>query len=211
MKEIPRRSVIASLPLAAMAVMTGPAAAERLAPTPRQTEGPFYPRTVPADSDADLVQVAGRSGRASGTIAHLSGRVLDEEGRAIPQAAVEIWQCDAQGVYHHVGGSGGDPNFQGYGRVETGADGGFRFRTIRPVAYSGRTPHIHVTVSRAGFAKLTTQLYVAGEPLNARDGLYNSIRDPGARRSVTLAYEPAPEIEPGTLKTRATLVLRAAG
>src|SRR6185369_2403902 len=88
-----------------------------LAATPSQTEGPFYPTAVPADSDNDLVQVHGQAARAMGTILHLQGRVLDASGKPLAGALVEIWQCDAQGLYDHPrqpGRERRDIAFQGY-------------------------------------------------------------------------------------------------
>lgn len=180
----------------------------RLAPTPPSTEGPFYPQSFPLDADADLVQVAGRGGRARGQVAYLAGKLVNPDGRPIGGAQVEIWQCDAGGVYHHVGNAsrGADPNFQGYGKAVTAADGAFRFRTIKPVRYPGRTPHIHVIVAGQGLPKLTTQLYSAGEPLNERDFLYRSIA-PAARESVTMTWRAAPEIEAGALLAEPRLVV----
>ena len=86
-------------------------------------------------------------------------------------------------------------------------EGAYRFRSIRPVSYPGRTPHIHFAVSGPGFERLTTQMYLAGEPQNARDGLYNRIRDEAARASVTVALTEAPQGEPGALVGRFDLVL----
>jgi protocatechuate 3,4-dioxygenase beta subunit len=166
-------------------------------PTPRQTPGPFYPQSFPADSDNDLVQVTGRSGIAAGTITYVSGRVLDRDDKPVAGARVEIWQCDAHGRYHYVDDGRGEPprdeNFQGYGQVVTDAAGGYRFRTIRPVPYPGRTPHIHFAVSGAGVPRFTTQMYVAGEPLNERDDILMSVRDPAARARLIVPLRPAPE------------------
>ncbi len=158
--------------------------------TPRQTPGPFYPSRLPADADRDLTRVAGRAKRAAGRIVQVAGRVTDDSGRALAGARVEIWQCDAFGYYHHPRDRGGraDPNFQGYGRMLLGEDGRYRFTTIRPVSYPGRAPHIHFAVSGPGVERLTTQMYLAEHPQNARDFLYNAIRDPAARRSVTVAF-----------------------
>lgn len=173
-----RRRVIGYLGAAALApLVPTPALAEERAPTPRMTEGPFYPRMFPDDSDADLTRVAGRAGRAQGTPLEVSGRVVDRSGRAVAGARVEIWQCDARGHYHHVGEpeSSADPHFQGFGAVIADADGRYRFRTIRPVPYSGRAPHIHFTVARAERRVLTSQMFVEGDPGNERDGLYRHL------------------------------------
>jgi protocatechuate 3,4-dioxygenase beta subunit len=174
-----------------------PAGAATLLATPEQTTGPFYPLDLPLDSDNDLVQVADRAERAAGTILHLGGRLLDPEGRPVRGARIEIWQCDAFGVYHHPRDrrSPADANFQGFGATEVTEDGAYRFRTIEPVPYPGRTPHIHFRVLGPGFEPLTTQMYLAGHPLNARDFLYQRL-DPKARELVTVELRPAPDLEP---------------
>jgi protocatechuate 3,4-dioxygenase, beta subunit len=166
--------------------------------TPRQTAGPFYPVEIPPDSDANLIQVAGRSQPAAGNPIQVQGVVCDDRGRPLSGGRIEIWQCDAFGRYHHPGDRGGaaDPNFQGYGQVLLDDRGRYAFRTIKPVAYPGRTPHIHFAVSGPGIERLTTQMYLKGHPLNARDFLYNAIRDPAARDSITVDFTPAPEIGP---------------
>ena len=207
-QQITRRGL-----LAGGAALTGLAAAASalaaLVPTPRQTEGPFYPARLPLDADADLVQVAGRAQAAKGTVTHVFGRVLTEDGRPMRGVRVEIWQCDANGVYHHPRDrlADADPNFQGFGRTMAGEDGGYRFRTIRPVPYPGRTPHIHFAIAGPGMRRLTTQLYIAGEPGNARDFVLNRVRDPDARASLIVPFEPAPEIEPEALGARFDIVL----
>ena len=148
----------------------------------------------------------GREGLARGEIAHLSGQVLDRSGQPLSGALVEIWQCDANGRYIHSGDSGGaprDPGFQGYGRFETGADGAYRFRTIKPVPYPGRAPHIHVAVRWAGQPPLVTQLYVEGAPENASDWLLNNAEDPAA---LIVSFRPI-EAPDATLEARFDLVL----
>jgi protocatechuate 3,4-dioxygenase beta subunit len=206
-----RRFVLGGL--AAVGTLTLPrdAAAQGagLVPTPAQTTGPFYPVAFPSDVDNDLVVLRGAEARAEGSVTHVMGRVLGLDGRPIAGAAVEIWQCDARGRYLHPGDRGGAPRdsaFQGYGRAASGPDGAYRFRTIRPVAYPGRTPHIHFAVKAPG-RELVTQMYVAGEPLNERDGLYRSIRDPRQRAAVTVRLDEANGLEPGALAGTFDIVL----
>lgn len=144
--------------------------------TPAQTEGPFYPVEIPKDSDHDLLQNGSKAAYAKGQPTWLEGSVADLNGRPVNGAQIEIWQCDGSGHYHHPGDGGrADNQFQGFGRVTVGDDGSYRFRTIRPVAYSGRTPHIHVKVKLGRRDLLTTQLYVADDPYNARDFLWRSL------------------------------------
>jgi protocatechuate 3,4-dioxygenase beta subunit len=144
-------------------------------PTPRQTEGPFYPVRLPQDADGDLLR-NGNLNYSQGQPAWVEGVVTDLQGKPIAGAQVEIWQCDHAGHYHHPGDGGrADPNFQGFGRVTVGSDGRYRFRTIKPVAYSSRTPHIHVKVKLAGRELLTTQLYVEGDAHNERDFLWRNL------------------------------------
>lgn len=189
MPQISRRALAAGL-VAAPFCWTG-ASAQPAAPrraTPTQTEGPFYPVTLPQDADADLLRNGSRQyGR--GQPAWVEGVVLDLEGRPVRGAQVEIWQCDQDGHYHHPGDRGrADPDFQGFGRVTVGRDGRYRFRTIRPAPYSGRTPHIHVKVRLERRELLTTQLYVEGDPHNERDFLWRNL---GADRAlVTVPFVP---------------------
>jgi protocatechuate 3,4-dioxygenase beta subunit len=191
--------------LAAPAVLRAQAPART--PTPSQTEGPFYPVATPPDSDNDLVLVRGQAARAEGVIAHVQGRVLDREGRPVSGAGVEIWQCDARGLYRHPADRPGqrDGAFQGFGTTISGADGAYTFRTIRPVAYSGRTPHIHFKV-RTPARTLTTQMYVAGEPLNEADGLYRRMSR-AEREALTVEFGPANAIEENALRGSFDIVL----
>ena len=184
----------------------------QLTPTPAQTAGPFYPVRFPEDVDNDLVRLRGAEASAEGTVTHIMGRVLGVDGAPIPNARVEIWQCDARGRYLHPGDTGGRPRdtrFQGYGSAVSAADGAYRFRTIRPVTYPGRTPHIHFAVTLPSGRDLVTQMYVAGEPLNDRDGLYARLRDPRHRAAVTVQLLPANGIETGALAGQFDIVLRA--
>jgi protocatechuate 3,4-dioxygenase, beta subunit len=148
-------------------------------PTPAQTEGPFYPTMLPADSDADLLVNQTPSGNlryGKGQATWVEGTVTDADGRAISGASIEIWQCDNDGHYHHPRDGGhADPAFQGFGRMTIDAEGRWRFRTLRPVAYSGRAPHIHAKIKLGTQELLTTQLYVQGDPDNPRDGLWRRL------------------------------------
>lgn len=190
--DLKRRRITALLALAAAAAPLHALAAPL--PTPRQSRGPFYPERLPLDHDNDLVRVAGREGVARGRITELGGRVLDAAGRPVAGARVEIWQCDANGRYHHPQDRQGfdpDPDFQGYGHFVTDDQGGYRFRTIRPVAYPGRAPHIHMAVHPRDGKPLVTQLYVEGAPENAHDFLLNRIDDPAARQRLIVPFAPA--------------------
>ena len=174
-----RRQLLAAaligMPALWLGVRAQPALVRRV--TPAQTEGPFYPVDFPKDADHDLL----RNGKLTYTMGEptwLEGSVCDLQGRPVSGAQVEIWQCDGAGHYHHAGDGGrADKRFQGFGRVTAGADGSYRFRTIRPVAYSGRTPHIHVKVKLGSRELLTTQLYVADDAGNARDFLWRKLSD----------------------------------
>jgi protocatechuate 3,4-dioxygenase beta subunit len=182
-------AALVALPFCWTGARAQQAAARRA--TPRQTEGPFYPVTLPQDADADLLR-NGQVNYTHGQPAWVEGVVSDLEGKPVAGAQVEIWQCDHQGRYHHPGDGGrADPDFQGFGRVTVGSDGRYRFRTIRPVPYSGRTPHIHVKVKLARRELLTTQLYVEGDPNNERDFLWRNL---GADRAlVTVPFRAGSE------------------
>ena len=170
------------------ALLSAPLVASQRMLTPSQMLGPFYPVTPPLHKDNDLTQLEGRSERAAGDISDLYGKVVDVNGRPMAGLRVEIWQCDANGRYRHPRDRQNiaeDPNFQGFGHTFTDDEGRYRFRTIRPVPYPGRTPHIHAAVFPEGSRPFVTQIYVAGEALNLRDGLF--MRVPEALRPLLLA------------------------
>ncbi len=162
-------------------------------PTPEQTAGPFYPppNQRPGDTDWDLVKVEGRVREAGGEVLHLAGSALDRGGAPLADALVEIWQCDSNGRYHHVGDRSSerpiDEGFQGFGAVRTDAEGRYRFRTIKPVAYPGRTPHIHARVVPRDGRELITQIYLEDHPLNRADWIFRSL---GAKAQSAATIEP---------------------
>lgn len=184
--------------------------AEQLTLTPRQTEGPFYPDKLPLDTDNDLLIVNDSLTSAVGEVTWLNGRILDSKGDPIRNAVVEIWQCDAKGVYLHRGSNDAakrDAHFQGFGRFVTGSTGEYLFRTIKPVPYPGRTPHIHFAVKMKGREKFTTQCYIKGEPQNDRDGVLRGINDARARASVIMPFTPLPNSRVGELTAKFDIVM----
>lgn len=191
----PSRRTVAVALVAMPALWLGPRAQSLPArrATPGQTEGPFYPLELPADSDFDLLQ-SGALAYTRGQPSWVEGTVTDLQGKPVAGAQVEIWQCDEAGHYHHPRDGGrADKAFQGFGKAVVGADGQYRFRTIRPAAYTGRTPHIHVKVRLGTRQLLTTQLYVQGDPGNARDSIWRNLRDDADRAAVTVPFTPSAE------------------
>jgi protocatechuate 3,4-dioxygenase beta subunit len=208
-KTLQRRHFLAGAAgtvLAPLAIAQTPASALRVSPS--QTLGPFYPRNAserPAETDADLLRVDGDKVLAKGVPIYLTGRVLDRRGQPLANAAIEIWQCDGNAVYHHPAGGAEaerDPNFQGYGVARIDAAGAFHFRTIKPIAYPGRTPHIHVRVQPTAGSAFATQLYLADDPNNRRDFLFSRM-NAEEQAALTLKFEPTPSTAPHPL-ARAT-------
>lgn len=211
---IGRRALISGLASAAAAPLAPRVlrADSSLMITPQQTEGPFYPKDWSGDIDNDLVLVQGEAAKALGQVTHVIGKILDSSGRPVRNAEVEIWQCDANGIYRHPRDTSWfserkrDPGFQSRGRVVTDEEGNYSFRTIRPVAYPGRTPHIHFKVEAPGKDRLITQMYVEGDPGNARDGILNSLSEQ-ERASVIVKLEEAERLEQGALAGEFNIVL----
>ena len=205
-----RRRLLKNFTLGAAGLWVPGALAEALTLTPKQTEGPFYPVDLPLDTDNDLIILNDGLTPALGNITHLTGRVTDVKGEPIRNALVEIWQCDQNGVYLHKGSDSGekrDKNFQGFGRFMTGSTGEYYFRTIKPVAYPGRTPHIHFAIKMKGRDKWTTQCYIKGEKQNDTDGVLRGIKDDTQRASVIVDVLPLPDVKTGELAARFDIVM----
>jgi protocatechuate 3,4-dioxygenase beta subunit len=185
--------------------------AEELARTPRLTEGPFYPDKLPLDTDNDLVIVSNSVTPAIGEVTHLSGRVLSQAGEPIRDAIVEIWQVDGKGIYLHSRDNGNgrnrDKNFQGFGRFTTGSTGEYKFRTIKPVPYPGRTPHIHVKIKKGDRELLTTQIFIQGHPQNGRDGVFRDAGGLFERELVSTDFTPIKNSKIGELAAKFDIVL----
>ena len=187
-----RRGVL--LGAAGLAVSTGAGAAVL---TPSQTAGPFYPEKLPSDSDMDLTVFAG--GKAQGDVIEVAGRVFSEKGQPLPDTIVEIWQANSFGRYHHSGDDSPqprDPHFQGFGKVKADKDGAYRFRTVLPGLYPGRTRHIHYRLVKGGKTALVTQMYFPDdEAENARDGLYRWLGSETAHSAATARKSASGRLE----------------
>jgi len=165
----------------------------RLARTPRQTEGPFYPLQDQADKDANLVQIIGQQGEAAGDLIEVRGRVLDEGGSPVSGVLVEIWHANKWGRYDHPWDRNSapvDPNFQGWGQQLSGEGGSYSFLTIFPGIYHAtpdwkRPPHIHFKFTQRGVHRLTTQMYFPSQELNAKDLLLQRL--PAADQKLLIA------------------------
>ena len=163
---------------AAAVASVSAAKSQTLLPTTGQEMGPFYPMARPADHDADLTRVKGRSGTAMGQPINVVGKIVDPRGNPIRNAQVELWQCNAAGRYDHPGDRANpaalDPNFQGFAKLVTDRDGQFKFRSVKPKDYDTpigrRTPHIHFDMASSN-DRLVTQMYFPGESLNDIDFL----------------------------------------
>lgn len=129
-----------------------------------------------ADHDIDLTQIEENSGIATGQIITVFGRITDKNCNPIKRAVVEIWQANHYGKYHHEYDKSeykDDPNFQGWGQAITSEQGEYKFKTIYPAPYGGRTRHIHFKVSGRNYHELITQLFFEDEEKNSKDPILN--------------------------------------
>ncbi len=203
-----RRHFIQTAGLSAAFFATPGAFAEALVQTPKVGFGPFYPDHLPLDTDNDLILINDGTTPAIGEVSYVSGRVLGPDGEPIRNAVVEIWQADASGTYIHSQSGGdkakADKNFQGYGRFLTGSSGEYLFRTLKPIGYPGRCPHIHYAVGVKGREKWTTELQIKDHPLNAADVVTRSVKNPEA---LCAEFTPLPGAKAGELAAKFDLVM----
>jgi protocatechuate 3,4-dioxygenase beta subunit len=161
--------------------------------------GPVYGHDAIQQLDNDLTRNAVVNGEPLGERIIVTGRVLDEDNRPVPNALIEIWQANACGRYIHKNDQHDaplDPNFRGAGRVLTDANGEYRFTSIKPGAYpwrnhdnAWRPPHIHFSIFGSAFiSRLVTQMYFPGDPLLALDPIYNGIPDENGRKRLISEY-----------------------
>ncbi|HEV8607867.1 MAG TPA: protocatechuate 3,4-dioxygenase [Tepidisphaeraceae bacterium] len=205
-----RRVGVGAAAIAASNWFVRGAFAEELVRTPAQTEGPFYPDHLPLDTDNDLLVINDSITPAVGEITHLTGRLLDSRGEPLRNVLVEIWQVDNNGAYLHSQTGNRekrDKNFQGFGRFLTGSTGEYYFRTVKPVPYPGRTPHIHFAIKAKGREKFTTQCYIKGHPQNDKDGVLRGIRDQKAKDSVMVDFTPMKNSRIGELSAKFDIVM----
>jgi protocatechuate 3,4-dioxygenase beta subunit len=205
-----RRDFLQTVGLGAAFFAVPGAFAGQLVLTPRQTEGPFYPDKLPLDTDNDLLVINDSLTPSVGEITYVSGRILGPTGDPIRNAVVEIWQCDNSGAYLHSRTGNADKrdkNFQGFGRFVTGSSGEYLFRTIKPVPYPGRTPHIHYAVKLKGRDKWTTQLYIKGHAGNEKDGIWKGLKDEKQRDAVTVDFAPMSGVKAGELAAKFDIVM----
>jgi len=188
----PMYAPVVLLAVALLALPGGGALAQNQAATPAQPRGPFYPFTFPKESDPDLARYGDQA--AEGQPLVVAGRILDRAGAPVGGARVEIWQTNAKGRYHHEKDDSPAPvdrGFQGWGQETTDASGAFRFRTVLPRAYSGRTPHIHFAVTVPGGRPFYTQLYFPDAPENREDFLLQRLGREQQQRLMARMEKPA--------------------
>jgi protocatechuate 3,4-dioxygenase, beta subunit len=210
MRNLHRRAALQAMGLASLAFFSPGVMADELTRTPKMTEGPFYPDKLPLDTDNDLLVINDSINPSVGEITHLSGKILSSTGTPIRNAVVEIWQVDHHGAYLHSGTSNAnkrDKNFQGFGRFVTSSTGEYYFRTIKPVPYPGRTPHIHMMVKIPGQPKFCTQCFIKGHPGNEKDGILRNLKDKKQYDNIVVDFAPIPGSKLSELAAKFNVVL----
>jgi protocatechuate 3,4-dioxygenase beta subunit len=188
-----------------------------LAHTLSEVTGPVYGHERVGELDHDLTRQ--HEGEPLGERIIVAGRVVDGDGRPVPNTLVEIWQANAAGRYvHRVDQHPAplDPNFTGAGRCLTDADGRYRYITIKPGAYpwgnhhnAWRPAHIHLSLFGPAFAtRLVTQMYFPGDPLFSQDPIFNSVRDPAARERMICSFDLDNTVPEWALAYQFDIVLR---
>jgi protocatechuate 3,4-dioxygenase, beta subunit len=182
--------------------------------------GPVYGHESVQQEDADLTRR--HAGQPLGERIIVTGRVVDEDGRPVPNTLIEVWQANAAGRYIHVGDQHDaplDPNFTGAGRTVTDDEGRYRFVTVKPGAYpwrnhhnAWRPAHIHFSLFGHSFlSRLITQMYFPGDPLFAYDPIFQSIPDQAARERLISQFDLDTTQPEWALGYKFDIVLRGRG
>jgi protocatechuate 3,4-dioxygenase, beta subunit len=182
--------------------------------------GPLLGNDRVRPGDSDLTLVGGGTAQGQRIVVH--GRVVDSDGRAVPDTLIEIWQANAGGRYRHLNDQWAaplDPHFTGIGRAMTDGTGAYRFTTIKPGAYpwsnhhnAWRPAHVHFSLfGRALTQRLVTQMYFPDDPLFFQDPIFNSIPDPAARQRLVSRFDYEATTPDRALAFRFDLVLRGRG
>jgi len=192
-----------------------------LEPSLSELTGPVYGEGALGPLDGDLTRNAVKNAPPIGERIIVTGRVLDEGGRPVRGALLEVWQANAAGRYIHKNDGHDaplDPNFTGAGRCLTDENGAYRLTTVRPGAYpwrnhanAWRPPHIHFSVfGRTFLQRLVTQMYFPGDPLLALDPIYNGVPDEKARGRLIAHYDHDVTVPEWALGYRFDIVLAGA-
>jgi protocatechuate 3,4-dioxygenase beta subunit len=182
-----------------------------------EVTGPLFGDDRVQAGDDDLTQWDG--GEALGQRIIVHGRVLDSDGRPVPNTLLEVWQANTGGRYRHVNDQWPaplDPHFNGMGRSATDGEGRYRFTTIKPGAYpwknhhnAWRPAHIHFSLFGQAFTqRLVTQMYFPDDPLFFQDPIFNSVPDERARARMVSAYDHDVTTDQWALGFRFDIVLR---
>ena len=185
--------------------------------TMSELTGPIYGHESVLANDSDLTRQ--HTGEPLGERIVVSGTVMDEDGRPVPNTLIEIWQANAAGRYIHVADQHHaplDPNFSGAGRCVTDVDGRYRFTTVKPGAYpwknhanAWRPNHIHFSLFGPSFlTRLVTQMYFPGDPLIAIDPIANAVKDPKALQRLIAVFDLETTVPEWALGYRFDIVLR---